>query len=83
MMDLDNPESLVMFRLIRRDGSYVVQSRGTEKDNYYSQLLAYGTPESRTIGQAVADIKQAVASGRDFVANFRHVNPERGVDERR
>ena len=83
MMNLDNPESLVMFRLIRLDGSYVVQSRGTEKDDYYSKLLAYGTPENRTIGQAVADMKQAVASGREFVANFRHVNPERGVDERR
>ncbi|MCR5258724.1 MAG: response regulator [Desulfovibrio sp.] len=83
MMNLDNPESLVVYRLIRRDGSYVVQSRGAGKDDYYSNLLAYCTPELRTVGQAVDDMKRAVASGGVFEANGRYVNAEDGVDERR
>ena len=83
MMNLDNPGSLVVYRLIRRDGSYVVQSRGAEKDSYYSKLLAYCTPERRTIDQAVDDMKRSVASGGAFEANVRYVNAEDGVDERR
>ncbi|MCR5257725.1 MAG: HAMP domain-containing histidine kinase, partial [Desulfovibrio sp.] len=83
MMSLDNPESLVVYRLIRRDGSYVVQSRGAEKDSYYGKLLAYCTPEDRTVDQAVEDMKRAVASGGAFEATVRYVNAEQGVDERR
>jgi len=83
MMQLDDPNSLVTYRLVRRDGTYVVQSRGAEKDSYYSKLLAYCTPERRTIDQAVDDMKSAVATGGAFEANLRYVNPEQGVDERR
>ena len=83
MINLDDPKSLVTFRLVRRDGSYVVQSRGARKADFYSSLLAYATPENRTAGQAVDDMKRAVASGGEFVANVRYVNAEDGVDERR
>ena len=83
MMQLDDPNSLVTYQLVRRDGTYVVQSRGAEKDSYYSKLLAYCTPERRTIDQAVDDMKSAVATGGAFEANLRYVNPEQGVDERR
>ncbi|MCR5259366.1 MAG: cache domain-containing protein [Desulfovibrio sp.] len=83
MMNLDDPESLVTYRLVRRDGSYVVQSRGAGKDDYCSNLLAYCTPEGRTVGQAVDDMKRAVSSGGSFEANVRYVNAEQGIDERR
>ena len=83
MMNLDAPDSIVKFRLIRRDGSYVVQSKGAEKDSYYSKLLAYGRPDFKTIEQVVDDLKRAVAAGEVFTADFRHVKPEQGVDERR
>ena len=56
MMNLDAPDSIVKFRLIRRDGSYVVQSRGAEKDSYYSKLLAYGRPDFKTIEQTLYPI---------------------------
>ncbi|MCR5256565.1 MAG: response regulator [Desulfovibrio sp.] len=83
MMNLDDPMSLVTFRLIRRDGSYVVQSRGTGKDNYYSNLLTYCTPERRTVDQTVDDMKRAVATDGAFESNCRYVNAEKGIDERR
>jgi len=60
-----------------------VQSRGTGKDNFYSNLLAYCTPERRTVDQAVDDMKRAVAAGGAFEANCRYVNAEKGIDERR
>ncbi|MCR5259202.1 MAG: hypothetical protein K6E40_13720, partial [Desulfovibrio sp.] len=83
MINLNDPKSLVTYRLVRRDGSYVVQSRGARKADFYSSLLAYATPENRTVDQTVDDMKRAVATDGAFESNCRYVNAEKGIDERR
>ncbi|MBO4684136.1 MAG: hypothetical protein J5600_02275, partial [Desulfovibrio sp.] len=83
MMDLEDPASLVRFLIVRRDASYVVQSPGALKDDYFSKLKAYCQPEGMSSDEAEESLKRAIASSGTFSLNARYVDRERGIDERR
>ncbi|MBO4296030.1 MAG: response regulator [Desulfovibrio sp.] len=84
LINLDDPESLVYFHLLRRDGTYVVQSRGVEKENYFEKMLAYGKLNGGgSMQDEVERFKKRIAASAAYTLNVTYVNKERGVTERR
>ena len=84
LMNLDDPESLVYYQIMRRNGTYVVQSRGVEKDNYFKKMLSYGRLDDGGSMQAeVERFQQSIEDSVPYTLNVSYVNSEKGISERR
>ncbi|MBR2529082.1 MAG: response regulator [Blautia sp.] len=82
-MNLESKETLAYFLLIRRDGSYVVQTQETECDTYFEKLLHYTVPIGSTSEEQVERLKAAIAANESWRTDLTYINNDRGIHERR
>ena len=69
---------------MRRNDTYVVQSRGVEKDNYFKKMLSYGRLDDGGSMQAeVERFQQSIEDSVPYTLNVSYVNSEKGISERR
>ena len=82
-MNLDDPDSLVRFHLIRRDSSFVVEGEHTAEETYDDVVLAHVTPEGMTAEEFVEKLHQTIAENGTFTVHTRYVDEAEGINIRR
>lgn len=76
-LSLDDEEALMYSFVVRKDGSYVVRSKGAYRENYFDRAEAIYEEfeEKKDAAQFVSELKDAMESGKDYSAMFK-VNGE-------
>ncbi|MCR5303422.1 MAG: response regulator [Lachnospiraceae bacterium] len=82
LMNLDNPESLVYFHLIRRDSTYVVRNDDATGDNYFDKINKYLKPEGMTAEEAAKELAMAIDTNSDFMMHTKYTE-NNGLDYER
>ncbi len=82
-MNLDNDDSMVYFHIIRKDSSYVIENEKSNKDGFFSVILANDTPVGMTAQQAVDKLKESIAAGETFKMDANYKDTSENIEERR
>ncbi len=82
-MDLENPNSLVYFHIMRRDTSFVVESSVTQENNYEELARKYILPEGMSIDQYLDLLYQKINENGVFTMHTRYVDNENQINIRR
>ncbi|MCR4923849.1 MAG: response regulator [Lachnospiraceae bacterium] len=83
VMNLESEESLVHFHLIRRNGSYVLQSKDSSGADYFDKIKKYAHPLGMTSEEAVNKLKNAISNNESFYMDSNYKDESKGIDERR
>lgn len=72
-LSLDDEEALLYSFVIRRDGSFVVRSKGAYRDNYFDRARALYEEVSGkdSVEQFITELQEAMESGKDYSAMFK------------
>ncbi len=82
LMNLDSPDALVNFHIIRHDTSYVIEEDSNKETSYDERVknLAFYKNESKE--EYLDGLHQAIAKGTTFTRHIRYIE-EDGIDMRR
>lgn len=83
MMNLNDPQSLVYFHIIRRDTSFVIEDDTTEEDTYDDLVKAHVMPEGMSAEEFIDRLHEAIRENDVFTMHTRYVNEDQGVNVRR
>ena len=76
MMNLDDPESLAFFHIIRRDTSFVVDNLKSSNESYDELILEHEQPEGMTAEEAVETLHSAIRQNEIFMLHTRYTDDE-------
>ena len=83
VINFNDPDSLVYYRIIRRDSSYVVDNEENSAKTYYEKMRRHAEPVGMTVDEAVEHLKTAINDGEDFTMTIKYTDEEKGISERR
>ncbi|MCR4687738.1 MAG: response regulator [Lachnospiraceae bacterium] len=82
-LQLDDPESLVDYIVIRRDGTYVMEAEEAIEDTYYEKIFTHAEPVEGTAEEQVKLLKEAIANNESWSMELYYHDKELGINERR
>ena len=83
MMNLDDPDSLVSFNIIRRDTSFVVGSKKIHEDTYDELVLDHVTPEGMSAEESLQNLHEMISQNGIFMMHTRYEDEAEGINTRR
>ncbi len=83
LMDLDNPDSLVYYHIIRHDMSYVIDKESVSEKNYADLVRKYVNPDDETTDEYLEALQQAMDEDGTFTRHTRFRDKENSLDMRR
>ncbi len=83
MLELSSENSLVMYNLIRRNGTFVFNDGASREFTYFDRMNAHMQPEGMTAREAVIELRKAISNNEKMEINTHYQDDEAGIDESR
>ena len=83
VMNLNNPDSMVYFFIIRRDTSYVIHTEETVEENYDELVRKHVIPEGVTPEECIELLHNAIATDSVFTMHTHFVDDSQNLNVRR